>query len=258
MEAVRPKKRYSQNFLSSEKILDFITDAANLSKNDTVVEVGAGDGRLSARLSAKAKLIAVEIDRSLETILKKRLLGTSAAVIIDDFFNIDLSIFPDNFKVVANLPYASAKHIIKRFIECGRVNMMIVCLQKEVAQKYLNDKKDRSFLGWWLAFYADCQRLMSVERYQFIPVPKVDSEIIAIYPKRKLCYSKIDKERYLRFLKICWKHPKKMVANNLSIKDGFLGDFAAKRAHQIDQNGFLKLYKLWSIYDKKKDKVESI
>jgi len=254
MQKIKPKKRYSQNFLLSERMLDYIADAAGLSSNDTVVEIGAGDGRLSTRLAQRAKLIAIEIDRSLESVLRKRLAGMNATIIMDDFFNLDLGRLPERFKVVANLPYASAKEIIRILVELRRVELMIICLQKEVAEKYINDKKNRNFLGWWLSFYADCQRLTEIKAEQFFPAPKVDSEIIAIHPKKKSCYMEIDKESYIRFLKTCWTHPKRMLANNLGIDNKVLGDFASKRAHQIDQNGFLELYKIWSEYEEKKGK----
>lgn len=244
---IKAKKRYSQNFLKSDKILNFITDAADLSCSDTVVEVGAGDGRLSRRLAKRCKLYAIEIDKSLESVLRRNLSGLDSTVIMDDFFNVDI----DNigkFKLVSNLPYANAKRIIRKCIESGQVNSMIVCLQKEVAESYLNGDKNRCFLGHWLDWYADSRRLLEVNRDQFIPTPKVDSEIIAIYSKKKYCYEAIDRDKYMNFLRLCWKHPKKMLANNLRIRKEHMGSFANKRAHQIDRDDFLKLYNIWSEY----------
>ncbi len=244
---IKAKKRYSQNFLESDEILDFIADAADLSDSDVVVEVGAGDGRLSRRLAKRCKLYAIEIDRSLESVLRESLSGFDAVVIIDDFLNVDIDSI-GRFKLISNLPYANAKRIIRKCIESDQVDSMIVCLQKEVAENYLNGDKNRCFLGCWLDWYAESRKLLEVNRNQFMPSPKVDSEIIAIYPKNRCCYNAIDKDKYMNFLMQCWKHPKKMLMNNLKIQKEQMGSFANRRAHQIDRNEFLKLYNIWSKY----------
>ena len=123
----RAKKSLGQNFLINRGVLDKIINAAELDKNDTVIEIGPGTGVLTEKLAEKAdKIIAIEKDRRLIEGLKEKFKNTNVEIVEADVLKLDigelfrnykLEIRNSNYKVVGNIPYYITSHLLKTIFE---------------------------------------------------------------------------------------------------------------------------------------------
>ena len=182
-------KKYGQNFITDEKLLSDIADDAALTRDDVVLEVGAGAGTLTRALAERAgKVIAFEIDRSLEPTLSHTLRDyDNVTVIYDDvtqYSEEELdALTGGRYKVVANLPYYITTPLLFMFLD--RVNTPVsltVMVQKEVAERICaNEKKgDYGALSVSVAVRADAEITRIVPREKFTPAPNVDSAVVRI------------------------------------------------------------------------------
>lgn len=189
-----PRKSLGQNFLIDENILQKITAAGCLDKQDVVLEIGPGLGALTEKLLESVNhVIAVEYDRGLCSILAERLAGNQGFTLINrDILETNLpqffGAFPGNlfhYKVIANLPYYITTPVIFELIESGLPwERMVFLVQKEVADR-LNAKpggKDYGALTVMLGYYGKVEKIGVVPRTVFYPKPQVDSAIIRIMP----------------------------------------------------------------------------
>ena len=185
----RPRKALGQNFLTDQNITRKILQAAHVSETDTVLEVGPGRGALTDLLAERAgNLVAVEFDRELAAILKKRFADNSKVTIHEqDILKFDFSsISAENrFKVVANLPYNISTPVLFRFLEeRHRISKIVVMLQKEVGER-LSAQPDCSDYGVLTILFRqwfDVKREFLVSPGCFFPAPKVDSVVISLVP----------------------------------------------------------------------------
>ena len=184
-QIVKPKKQLGQHWLKQKSVLNKIINAADLKKSDLIIEIGPGLGILTKELAKKAgKVIAIEKDLALIPILKNNLQGLENIEIISgDALRIDLNDFK-NYKVVANLPYYAATAIIRKFLESKiKPKLMVLMLQKEVAQR-ICPKPKMNLLAISVQFYANAKIIDYVSKNAFWPKPKVDSAIIKITPRQ--------------------------------------------------------------------------
>ncbi len=186
-------KRFGQNFLVDENVLEKIVDAAGVDKDDVVLEVGPGIGTLTAELAERAALvIAVEIDDRLTEILKDTLSGLTNVVIIhQDIMKTDIPALIEEykgkhrFKVVSNLPYYLTTPLVMRLLERSLpIDSITVMIQKEVAERMQAGpgSKDYGALSLMVQYYADPRIVEHVGPESFIPRPKVGSAVV--YLKR--------------------------------------------------------------------------
>src|SRR5690606_24039470 len=172
-------------------ILKKIVEAANLSKDDRVLEIGPGIGTLTRELGTLAhKVVAVEIDQRLIPILQETLAGfDNVSVIQGDILKIDLVELVHNsfdgkpFKVVANLPYYITTPIIMGILERGLpFESITVLIQKEVAQRMVASpgNKDYGALSVAVQYYTIPRIVGKVPASVFMPPPKVESMIITM------------------------------------------------------------------------------
>ena len=183
------QKKYGQNFLTDENILNSIVDAAGIGSDDCVLEIGPGMGALTGYLlEAAGKVIAVEIDKMLIPILEGTLSHYDNLVLInDDILKIDIAdlISRENagrpIKVVANLPYYITTPIILDLLE-NELNIasITVMVQKEVAERMLEGPGSKAYGALSLAvqYYSKPHMAMNVPRHCFYPQPDVDSAVI--------------------------------------------------------------------------------
>ena len=146
------KKKFGQNFLTDEYIIQKIINTANLSKNSNVLEIGPGDGALSKEIIKKKPLnyIAVEIDKSLENRLNKLFMNTSYQVIFTDALKFnEINYFKDNLILISNLPYNISlplfikwTHLTANFTWCSR---MILMFQREVAERIIASENSKKY-----------------------------------------------------------------------------------------------------------------
>lgn len=216
-------KKYGQNFITDEKLLSDIADDAALTRDDVVLEVGAGAGTLTRALAERAgKVIAFEIDRSLEPTLSHTLRDyDNVTVVYDDVTQygeeeLD-ALTGGRYKVVANLPYYITTPLLFMFLD--RVNTPVsltVMVQKEVAERICaNEKKgDYGALSVSVAVRADAEITRIVPREKFTPAPNVDSAVVRIV-LRGATGAKDDGTLY-GLIKKAFAMKRKTLVNNLS------------------------------------------
>ena len=186
---IRIQKKYGQNFLTDKNILEKITNAADLTDEDCVLEIGPGLGAMTRLLCEKAgKVIAVEIDRQLIPVLKETLSDYDNLTIInEDILKVDLFRLSEEynggkpFKVVANLPYYITTPIIFELLENDApISSITVMVQKEVADRMQTGpgSKDYGALSLAVQYYADPEIVVNVPPECFIPRPHVGSAVI--------------------------------------------------------------------------------
>ncbi len=214
-----------QNFLIDEKTFNKILEAADLSKNDIVLEIGPGIGNLTTRLAQKAKkVLAIEKDKKMCEILKKELKNQNienVQIINKDILKINYDSITRwfngyDYKLVANLPYYVASAIIRKFLEFKKPpESMILMIQKEVAQRICAEPTKMSLLAISIQFYARPKIVSYVSKKSFWPEPKVDSSIIKIIPLKTKSSEKFT-EKFFKVVKAGFSHPRKQLINNLA------------------------------------------
>ena len=218
---VFPKKRLGQNFLIDKKILKKIIKAAGIGREDVILEIGPGIGSLTQELVRNAKnVIAVEKDIKMVEILKEATKNLKNVTIIqNDILKIDLKNYKlkaKSYKVVANLPYYIVSPVIRKFLESGYPpRLMVLMVQKEVAQRIVARPPNMSLLAVSVQFYAKAEIISYVSKKSFWPQPKVDSAIIKITP-RKLSTSPRLVKLFFKTVRAGFSQPRKQIINNLS------------------------------------------
>ncbi len=184
-----PSKRLGQNFLIHPSTAEAIVAAAGFAANDRVIEVGVGLGALTIPLAAAvASVTGIEIDQGLVRYHEKhQLLPPNVTLLHGDILRLDLSVLQgpstERLKIIANLPYSISNPFIFRLIELrAAVDQVVVMLQKEVADRLqaVPNTKSYGIPTVLLGCCARVQRLMTLDRNQFHPRPKIDSEVIRI------------------------------------------------------------------------------
>ncbi len=182
----RPSKGLGQHFLIDENVLEHILAAAELSANDTVLEIGPGLGVLTRALAAHAgRVVAVELDARMVAILRERLAGIDNLEIVQgDILQLNPAALVDpapRYKVVANLPYYITSAVLRHLLEAPRkADLIVVTVQWEVAQRILAQPGDMSLLAVSVQFYGEPALVMRVPAGAFWPPPQVDSAVLKI------------------------------------------------------------------------------
>ena len=226
---VRAKKGFGQNFLTDLNVLTGIVDAANISKNDNVIEIGPGLGALTEQLAkAAGEVVALEIDEDLLPILADVLSPyDNVKVINQDVLKANLpELIQKEFtdptrpiKVVANLPYYITSPILMGLLNSSvHWNAICVMMQKEVAERLTAKVGTKEYGSLTLAIeYSMTARLaFGVSRHSFVPAPNVDSAIVVLEPRpEKLAVQPFSRQKLFSFIKACFAHRRKNLWNNL-------------------------------------------
>ena len=181
---LQPKRSLGQSFLSDPGVLDRIAGAADLCADDVVVEVGAGLGTLTLRLAELAgQVVAIELDHRLIEILRAQVsCCPNVRIVHGDVLELpDLGFGHDRYKVVANLPYYITSAILRRFLEADpRPRLMVITVQREVADRIVADPGEMSLLGLSVQFYGRPSIVARIKAGAFYPPPQVDSAVVRI------------------------------------------------------------------------------
>lgn len=215
----KPSKIMGQNFLIDHMVLDKIIQTAELSTYDIVLEIGPGLGTLTNELAKNSKrVICIEKDRKMIEILKETLNSNKNIEIIQgNALKADTDQLPDNYKLIANIPYYLTSPLIRKFLEAkNRPTEIILMIQKEVAQRICSKPPNMSLLSVSVQFYATPQIISHVPAGCFWPKPKVDSAIIKITPKINADIKEIDVHLFFKIVKAGFSQKRKQLANNLS------------------------------------------
>ena len=214
---VHPNKRLGQNFLFDEQSLQTI--AQDVTKEDTVIEIGPGLGTLTAILAEKAnKVIAIELDGNMVNILKKRFkLYNNVQIIQDDILNVDIDKIAPKAKVVANLPYYITTSIITKLIKTN-IKEITILIQKEVAERICAEPgtKKAGAITYFVRYYADSKIIANVPKEYFIPSPEVESSIVKIIKKDKKAVEINNENLFFEIIKINFTQRRKTILNSLS------------------------------------------
>lgn len=221
------QKKFGQNFLIDNNILDKIVESAGVTREDCVLEIGPGIGTMTQRLAEEAgEVVAVEIDRNLIPILEDTLSDyDNVTVINEDILKVDLTRLVEErnggkpVKVVANLPYYITTPIIMALFEKHvPLQSVTVMVQKEVADRMQvgPGTKDYGALSLAVQFYARPEIITRVPASCFMPRPNVDSTVI-----RLTCYEKppvaVKDEAWLfAVIRASFNQRRKTLANGLA------------------------------------------
>ena len=222
---LKARKGLGQHFLIDGAVLEVITAAADIAPDDLVVEVGPGLGILTEALAGKAGgVIAIELDDKLAALLKKTLASFDNVTVIND--NV-LNIEPGEllarrgvepvYKVVANLPYYITSPVLRHFLDgSARPQLMVVMVQREVAEAIAAGPGDMSLLSVSVQFYGRPEIVSYVPAESFYPVPEVDSAVLRInlYPEPAVAVS--DEGGFFELVRAGFAAPRKQLANSLS------------------------------------------
>lgn len=227
----RFQKKYGQNFLIEDGILHKIMDAAQIEKEDCVLEIGPGIGTMTEYLAMRAgKVVAVEIDKNLIPILKETLADYSNVTIINaDILKMDISRIVMEYnegkpiKVVANLPYYITTPIIMALFEKHvALQSITVMVQKEVADRMQvgPGTKDYGALSLAVQYYAMPQIVAKVPAACFIPRPNVDSAVIRLTRHEKPPVEVIDESWMFALIRASFNQRRKTLVNGLANAGG--------------------------------------
>lgn len=214
----RAKKSLGQNFLKSKKVLNKIVEAAQISKDETILEIGPGKGTLTKELvEAGAKVIAIEKDDRLIEDLSEKFQGTE--IIHGDALEFNPKDIEGDYKLVANIPYYITGEIIEKFLSADhQPSLMVSLVQKEVAERIVAKDGKESILSISVKAYGKPKYVSTVSKRYFAPAPKVDSAIISIENISKDNFSNISEEKFFNIVKTGFAHKRKKVLSNLKEK----------------------------------------
>jgi len=182
---IHPKKKLGQNFLHDPGALEKIVATAQLTPNDTVLEVGPGTGTLTKFLAEAARrVIAVEIDERLKPVLDNELIDHPHVwVIYQDILTVDIATLlqPDDYVVVANLPYYITSAILRHLLEARhKPRRLVLTVQQEVAERLVAQPDDMSLLAVSVRFFGQPHIVNRLKPAAFWPRPDVDSAVVRI------------------------------------------------------------------------------
>lgn len=229
------QKRYGQNFLIDANILDKIIKAAEITREDCVLEIGPGIGTMTQYLAESAKeVVAVEIDKNLLPILEETLSEYENVTVVNkDILNVDIGALAKEknegnpIKIVANLPYYITTPIIMGLLE-GQVpfHSITVMVQKEVAERIQArpGTKDYGALSLAVQYYVKPEVMMYVPPTCFMPRPGVGSAVIRL-TRFEEPLVKVESERKLfSIIRAAFNQRRKTLANALANSASLIND----------------------------------
>lgn len=225
------KQKYlGQHFLKNKKILEEMARAGEISKKDTVLEVGPGLGPLTKILAERAgKVIAVEKDLNLVALLMKHETlskNKNVKIIYGDILKpetwlskvnaLGFMFHASHFKIIANIPYYITSRFLRIFLSNPKLKpkLMVLMVQKEVAERICAKPPRMNLLALSVQAYAKPEIIRRVSKNFFSPPPKIDSAIIKISLRRPT--SKLSKlEQILAVAKLAFQQKRKMLRHSL-------------------------------------------
>jgi len=229
---IRPARSKGQNFLIWENVYEKIVVAADLQKSDTVLEVGPGLGFLTEKLAhAVEQVTAVELDDKLAAILKQRLREqkiSNVEVVNEDILKADIASLlhcsiatqrtKRSYKIVANLPYNITSRFLRKFLSEieNKPSLLVLLLQREVAERLTAKPGAMSLLAVSAQFYADVRIIARVSKEAFWPAPKVESSIVKLEVGSKKLENNENEKKFFQVVKAGFSARRKQLQGNLA------------------------------------------
>lgn len=244
------KKKYGQHFLREQAVVNSMIEAVDIDKA-SVFEVGPGDGFLTRAILAQPieRLWVFEIDADWATYIKNTLPDERLTVFHENFLDIDFERFQPYrpWTVLANLPYQVTFPILyllhkhRALLKEG-----VIMVQEEVAQKLLKSRgRDYGYSSLFFQYYFDWRLLQKIAPGAFYPPPKVNSRLLYFKPKIDV-KPIVNEEAFWKFIKICFKQPRRTLRNNLAQShyplEKLSDELLAKRAQEMDIEQLLVLW----------------
>jgi len=216
---IRPDKKSGQHFLVDSGVLNRIISAADLTRQDIVLEVGAGPGNLTQLLARQVhRVIAVENDSRIIPLLEENLKPCANVEIVkDDIFYWRRcqpgKLTDQGYKLVANIPYYLTAHLLRIFLsEPPKPGSLTLLVQKEVAERIVAAPGEMSQLSVSVQYYSRPKLLFTVAHSHFWPEPKIDSAVVSLSQIKKTVPE--DKD-FFRLVRIGFTSRRKQLQNNL-------------------------------------------
>jgi 16S rRNA (adenine1518-N6/adenine1519-N6)-dimethyltransferase len=219
---VRPSKGLGQHFLFERGVVQRMVRVAGIGDDDLVVEIGPGLGILTEELLDHARgVVAVELDRRLAPHLREtfgddprfRLVeGDALGISIED-----LVPNTERYLLAANLPYAVASAVLRRFLEADhRPARLAVMVQREVAERMVASPPEMTILGIATRFYAEPRIAFAVPPSVFVPPPKVESAVVLLDTRPRPPLPDEEQARFFRIVNAGFRHKRKQLANSIA------------------------------------------
>jgi len=230
---LQARKGLGQHFLVDEEVLKLITSTAELTSNDVIVEVGPGLGILTRELARQAGwVVAIELDSKLAVALEQTLASfDNVSIINKDILQIDPAALlqeqkarfppaissPFSYKVVANLPYYITSPVLRHFLEASvKPQIMVVMVQKEVAEAIVTEPGQMSVLSISIQFYGQPRIISYVPAQCFYPAPEVDSAILRIDLYSQPAVAVTDERGFFDLVQAGFSASRKQIVNSLA------------------------------------------
>lgn len=216
-------RKLGQHFLADAgwraRILDQLAPAAD----QVWLEIGAGTGEMTVELARRsARVVAIELDRSLLDSLRRAVTGLPVEVVAGDVLELDLAkLAGPRCRVYGSLPYYITSPILRRVLAISeRIEEIVVVIQREVAERLIAKPRTRDYglLSVLVQLRARPDILLRIPPGAFRPPPKVESALVRLRPpgeKQPLGLSDEDEDRFLGFVEACFAHKRKTLTNNL-------------------------------------------
>jgi 16S rRNA (adenine1518-N6/adenine1519-N6)-dimethyltransferase len=213
-----PKKELGQHWLRDRAILAQIADSAGLNQQDTVLEIGPGLGTLTSELLRQAgEVVAVEFDPELARKLPGQFPGKNLSVVHEDILQYDLSGLPTGYKVVANVPYYITSKIIEKLMTApNKPSVVVILVQKEVAERVAAKAGDMSILAVSAQVFAEASLGIEVPREYFTPPPKVDSAVVVLRTRPQPLVAPEDERAFFRVVKAGFSAKRKKLRSSIA------------------------------------------
>ncbi len=217
-----PRKRLGQHFLIDPQVLHRIMNAAKLTKDDLVIEIGSGLGVVTSEIAERAHhVIAVELDKELLRISRDVLKSCSnISFVAKDILKTRLSELASGrkYKIIGNLPYYITAPIIERILEAKeRPEVAVLMVQKEVAERMAaspGSKKYGSF-SIFTQYHAEVKLDSFVSKSSFFPWPEVGSAIVVLRPYKTPRYQVKSEKRFFNIVHASFQQRRKKIRNSL-------------------------------------------
>ncbi len=269
-EKLFAKKELGQNFLADPKTAEMIVNRSQISKNDTVLEIGAGLGALTVHAAKKAsKIYAVEKDKRLIKILTDELESAgivNVELINQDIFKVDTKMLGSGRKliVLGNLPYNISSQVLFKLVkERNNIEKAVLMFQKELAERIQASCGGRDYgrLSVVMQYCSKVKNIADIGGHLFFPKPEVESRVIELSFFKTTCFSGEKEEFFFKVIKAAFSKRRKTLRNSLAGNELDIepktaaqilektGIDPVRRAETLDVNEFINLTKtLWSKY----------
>jgi 16S rRNA (adenine1518-N6/adenine1519-N6)-dimethyltransferase len=251
MPGHRARKRFGQHFLTDPGVIDAILRAIHATKDDVVVEIGPGQGAITAALAASAgHLHAVELDRDLASRLRRQYDDVENVTIHEaDALAFDFSTLGDRLRIVGNLPYNISTPLLFHLLKFrDRIIDMHFMLQKEVVDRMAAAPGSKAYgrLGIMLGCHLHIESLFDVDRSAFDPPPKVTSAVVRLDPLPPRTFNIQDDALLAKIVTSAFMKRRKTIRNSLKdiveVSDlDAVGIDAGLRPEQISISKYVQL-----------------